>query len=106
MFLSEEIDEECEAIHDGKIADFLETQKDYEAEMSFIFEEDNNNMESPVEASSSVLDDLKNTSKTRSGIVIRANTSYIGLQTDIYNVTQPPVRKVKVCYEGIKFLQW
>ena len=61
--------------------------------------------EPPTNLDTNVLEHLATPpSKSRSGLCIRRDVKSIGVQTDIYEVLQPPVRKFKVCSEKDKVI--
>ena len=108
MFLSEEIDLEYERDGERKMNQFTEAIKSVEAELEYIFAEDEEN-DSEISNKSSIhgiqLDPKTNLSLSvsRSGVYrVTCPTHTIGIQTDLYNVSQPPVRKVRDCTEEIK----
>ena len=108
MFLSEEIDLEYERDRERRIKNMTEASKRVEAELEFIYNEDeDNNIDSSHNTSmnSAQLEPKSNISLSlsRSGVCrVTCPTRTIGIQTDMYKVSQPPVRKVKICTEEIK----
>ena len=108
MFLSEEIDLDYEHDRERRIKQITEVNKCVEAEFNFVFAEDEDNNTgsgSNTSIQNTQLEPNSNLSlsMTRSGVYrVTYATRTIGIQTDLYNVLQPPVRKVKVCTEEIK----
>ena len=108
MFLSEDIDLDYERDRERRIKKIIKDNNCIEAELNFVFAEDiDNTTDSGRNTSiqSTQLEPNSNLSlsMTRSGVYrVTYATRTIGIQTDLYSVLQPPVRKVKICTEEIK----
>ena len=100
MFLLEEIDEEYEEALAIRIAQHVEAEQSFEAEIRYTFGDEND--ADHIEASTS-----------NSGLSVPIDLTVhvaewankirsIKIQADSYKVTTPPVRKVKVCTDEIK----
>ena len=106
MFLSEEIDFEYECDRERKIKEITESNKCVEAEMEYIFaddEENNTDIMNNTSIHGTQLEQNLSLSLSRSGVCrVTCTTRTIGIQADLYSVLQPPVRKVKECTDEIK----
>ena len=107
MFLSEEIDLDYERDRERRMNQITEANNCVEAEWKFVFDQDEENnisIDSNTSIHSTQLEPKSNISlsMTRSGVCrVTCTTRIIAIQTDLYKVLQPPVRKVKVCMEEI-----
>ena len=110
MYLSEEIDLEYECDRERRINEKTEANKCIEAELEYIFAVDEENdmdisNKSMIHGTQLEVEPKTNLSLSvsRSGVYrVTCATHTIGIQTDLYNVSQPPVRKVRDCTEEIK----
>ena len=99
MYLSEEIDEEYEELRASKMAQHAAV----EAEYQYIFEEITDTDPSELPISTNTTNTTDGISTNRSGTVRQTKSvNTIATQTDIFFVSQPHVRKVKVCMNEIK----
>ena len=94
MFISEEIDTEYEEVRSLYIAEQIQM------ELSHMFDDnDTETHNDSPHTSESVL----TLSISRSGLVRQTKSvNSFGTQADLFNVQQPPVRKVEICTEEIK----
>ena len=103
MYLDEDIDEEYEAIRTARLLQESEKNESLQAEMRHIFEDDNCADDSASSSHPASSSPAFNARSTRSGRILPSNDMVCEeTQADIHFVSQPPVRKVKVCTEEIK----
>ena len=99
MFVSEEIDEECEEDRSLCIARLQDAESSFQMEMSFIFdknEEVNSNQDNIREVSESAL----NPSVSRSELIRQTKSiNSMVSQVDFCRIDSTPVREVKLCTE-------